>query len=100
MKRHAFRRSAQDDLSAIHDYLMTNVSLDHADDLVDRVEATAVRLARMPGIGAPHPELGEGIRMHLCGQYRLFYRVRGDILWIERVLHTARRLPFEALDEP
>ncbi len=100
MKRYAFTKAAADDLRAIHDYTLTNISMDRADDLVDSIEAAAAKLARMPGIGAPRPKLGKDVRMHVFGRYRIFYRTEGDTVWIQRLLHGARELPFEILDEP
>lgn len=63
-----------------------------ARSFVDELEADCGRLTTQPGIGAPRPELGAGVRMLPHGRYLIFYRANGDVVRIARVLHSARDL--------
>ncbi|WP_211203902.1 MULTISPECIES: type II toxin-antitoxin system RelE/ParE family toxin [Candidatus Accumulibacter] len=61
-----------------------------AKSFVDELEADCGRLTIQPGIGAPRPELGDGVRVLPHGRYLIFYRPNEDVVWIARVLHSAR----------
>ncbi|WP_186408498.1 type II toxin-antitoxin system RelE/ParE family toxin, partial [Candidatus Accumulibacter aalborgensis] len=54
------------------------------------LEADCGRLTNQPGIGAPRPELGDGVRMLPHGRYLIFYWANEDVVRIARVLHSAR----------
>ena len=61
-----------------------------ARDFADRVEAALRRLIDFPESGRVIPEFeGLGYREVLVDSYRLFYRVRGDVIWV--VGSVARR---------
>lgn len=61
-----------------------------ARSFVDELEADCARLTTQPGLGAPRPELGDGVRMRPHGRYLIFYWADGDVVRIARVLHSAR----------
>lgn len=41
-------------------------------------------------MGVARPELGEGIRLLVVGNYLVFYRQRAEVVMIERILHGHR----------
>ena len=61
-----------------------------AKSFVDELEADCDRLITQSGIGAPRPELGEGVRVLPHGRYLIFYRPDENVVRIARVLHSAR----------
>jgi toxin ParE1/3/4 len=46
-----------------------------------------------PGMGEPHPELGEGLRTLKAGRYIIFYREVPEGIQVVRVIHGARDIP-------
>lgn len=80
---------ARDDLLGIALYIAEDRP-QRALSFVHELEQTCERLGRSPGIGAPRPELGQGMRMQPHGRYLIFYRRRGQQVRIERILHSAR----------
>ena len=46
------------------------------------------------------PELGEGRRALLISPYIAFYRVEGGTVYVRRILHAARNITQDLLDEP
>jgi len=61
-----------------------------AKSFVDELEADCGRLIIQPGIGAPRPDLGDGVRVLPHGRYLIFYRADEKLVRIARVLHSAR----------
>lgn len=62
-----------------------------ARDFADSVGASLRRLADFPESGRVIPEFaGLGYREVLVDSYRLFYRVRGEVLWVVGVWHDAQ----------
>jgi toxin ParE1/3/4 len=58
---------------------------------VERIIAAVERLLVNPRSGRMVPELGdEAIREVIHGNYRIVYRVRGDVVEIATVFHGAR----------
>lgn len=68
-----------------------------ADATIDHFTEIFGLLRRQPAMGAPTPELGEGLRRFPVGDYLIFYTRETGALVIERVLHGARDI--EALFE-
>ena len=54
--------------------------------LVERTEA----LRATPELGPPYPVYGEGVRGLSVKPYVILYRVSGEDVFIERVIHGAR----------
>jgi plasmid stabilization system protein ParE len=78
-----------------------------ATQYVNAVEATLLRLAKMPGLGRPRfnnwPELA-GMRSY-CAQrpyqrHLIFYRFDDNMLYAERVIQGSRDLPRRLLQSP
>ena len=68
-----------------------------ADALIDRFTEIFGLLCRQPAMGAPTPELAEGLHRFPFRDYVIFYTVDAKRLLVERVLHGARDI--EALFE-
>ena len=82
--------------------LLAAVAYIHADrpsaarDFADRIAAVLRRLIDFPESGRAIPEFeGLGYREVLVDSYRLFYRVRDEVIWVVGVWHDA-----QAPDEP
>jgi plasmid stabilization system protein ParE len=56
------------------------------------IENAIELLGEFPGIGAPCPHLGSGLRRTLWREYLIYYRVRGDRVEIVRTLHGRRNI--------
>ena len=89
---------AADDLEAIVEFISRD-SEHYARLLaVDILEAVK-RLETLPELGRPVPEITTpDIREILCGDYRVIYRVRADLVEILTVYHGARLLDPTRLD--
>jgi toxin ParE1/3/4 len=49
-------------------------------------------LAQFPELGRTRPEIAPDLRSTLVKPYVIFYRIRGDVVQILRILHGARDL--------
>jgi toxin ParE1/3/4 len=92
------RPEAVRDVSEAADSVARRTSLAAADRFLHALEATADRLARMPGLGArwqsDHPRLAD-LRVVPVSRFRkhlIFYRPTADGIELVRVLHGARDL--------
>ncbi len=84
-----FTADAKIDLIDIAIYIAQG-NRERALSFVDELESKCLKLGLTKGIGAPRPELGEGIRMLPHDRYLIFYREAEDALKIVRILHSAR----------
>lgn len=83
---------ARDDLREIYDYIARD-SPRAAEALVERVLHSTERLASFPESGRTVPEFPDlSYRELLVGNYRIWYRIEKETVWIVTVLH-GRRLP-------
>jgi toxin ParE1/3/4 len=92
-----FSPVAKDDLLEIALYIAQDNPV-RALSFVDELETQCLRLGQAACIGAPRPELGEGVRMLPHGRYLIFYREHTSMLRIERVMHGARDIGSDDLD--
>lgn len=68
--------------------------------MLDRIELHCnVHLAAFPLAGRARADLAEGIRQSVVGPYLIFYRPRSDDILIVRVIHGARLVAPEDLEE-
>ena len=67
-------------------------SIRAADDLLDAFERALDGLAEFPDSGAPRSLLGDNVRMHAVGAYRLFYPATESGIELLRVVHGAREI--------
>lgn len=92
MPKPRFSPAALRDLQEILDYIAQD-SPAQARRLREALRTRCRRLADFPDAAPLRPELGERIRVAVCGSYLILYSPRGgqDIV-IERVVHDARDL--------
>ena len=62
----------------------------NADRLLDRLQEVMIKLAEMSKMGVDRSELIEGLRSYPVGNYILYYRIKGDVLELVRVLSSSR----------
>ena len=92
-----FSKSSRSDLEQIGDYIAIGNPA-RAASFVDEVEEACARIGVAPYTGAMRPELGHGVRMVAYRRYLIFYRLLGEVVHIERVLHGARDIGSAAFD--
>ncbi|CAL80091.1 conserved hypothetical protein; putative Plasmid stabilisation system protein [Bradyrhizobium sp. ORS 278] len=49
-------------------------------------------LEAQPGLGAPRPRLGRGVRLGIVAPYLVFYREQSDVVTVLRVLHGRQKI--------
>jgi toxin ParE1/3/4 len=103
MKRHKYQISevAIAELSLIQD-LLWEARPGHDRLFTQKLEDIIDRLCVLPESGEPRPELGEGLRAVPLWRYMIFYRLAGDLVIIEHVIHGARDIvaAFSAFSRP
>jgi toxin ParE1/3/4 len=80
---------AQVDLVQIWLYVAED-NIAAADRFIDAIERQLVRLAEMPGMGRPRPELARELRSFPIKSHVIFYRRIERGIQVVRVLHGAR----------
>lgn len=92
MKRAFITELAESDLTKIWTYIARDKS-EAADRFIDRLRSECEKLANLPDLGRPRPELANGICSFAVGRYLIFYFPTDFGIEIARVLHGARDLP-------
>lgn len=87
-----FSPKSRQDLLDIGDYVAKD-SRANARRFVGKLMEQCKRIGRAPLAYAGREDLAPGLRMAPMGRYVIFFRVLGDVVRIERVLHGARDLP-------
>ena len=82
---------AQADLEAILDELESK-SPPAAERFAARVDRKCLALGRIPELGRARDEILPGLRSTPVGKYVLFYRLRGEVVEVLRILHGRRDL--------
>ncbi len=82
---------AQTDFDEVAAYLRAEAGLRVAEKYADKFRGHLLRLRDFPGIGAPRPGFGRGVRMIAERPYVIFYEER-DIVLILRVLDGRRKI--------
>jgi len=98
---------AEADLTHQYRWYLDNASVEVAERFLAAFDATVATLAEHPGLGRSRrfraPELA-GVRSFPVGGrfgvHLIFYRVTGQTLGIERIMHGARDLPRRLLETP
>lgn len=86
---------AIEDVEAIRTYVARD-SEHYANLLIERIVAAVDRLEGFPLSGRVVPEVGdESLREVIYGNYRIVYRLKGEIIEIVTVFHAARLLRLE-----
>ena len=85
-----FTPSARAQFLAALDYIRAD-DPQAALDLRERAGVSLSRLVRFPESGRVVSELPDlGVREVIVPPYRFFYRVKGDIVWVVAVWHSAQ----------
>ena len=87
-----FSPKSRQDLLDIGDYIAKD-SLANARLFVAKLMDQCQRIGATPLAYSGREDLAPGLRMAPMGGYVVFFRVLGDSVRIERVLHGARDLP-------
>jgi toxin ParE1/3/4 len=87
-----FAARAARELRAIRRWVAAESGISTADQLIDRIMATAGLLAEHPQIGRERPELSRGLRSFAVWPYVIFYRPAGGGARVLRVVHGHRDL--------
>ena len=88
----SFSPKSRQDLLDIGDYIAKD-SLAKARSFVAKLMDQCQRIGTAPLAYPGREDLAPGLRMAPMGRYAVFFRVLGDMVRIERVLHGARDLP-------
>jgi toxin ParE1/3/4 len=90
--RLAFSRFVETDLDAIAEYIAHD-SPGRAVTFLEEIHEEIHLIAKTPLLYRLRPEIGNGVRMGIVGRYAILFRIAGDKVIIERVLHAGRDLP-------
>jgi toxin ParE1/3/4 len=90
--RLVFSPRANADLEEIGDFIARDNPV-RAAAFVEELHEHCAAILAAPASYAPREELGAGVRMAVHGRYLILFRANGDVVRIERVLHSARRRP-------
>jgi toxin ParE1/3/4 len=83
---------ARADLSTIWDYYLSLAGTATADDIVRRIGHVITVLQEHPHAGRSRDEIRPGLRSLAVTPYVVFYRVRGDVAELVRILDGRRDL--------
>ena len=78
-------------LDRLSDYLVREVGVQTASDVINQLLDSFDVLEKMPCIGREHPDpllAGRGYRLLIAGQYAGVYLVLEESVWIAGVYHT------------
>ena len=92
MMQVTFSPKARQDLIEIGDHIALD-SPANARRFVGKLMEQCQRIGKAPMGYVGRDDLAPGVRMAALGRYVIFFRVLGDAVRIERVLHGARNLP-------
>ncbi|MEB3211991.1 MAG: type II toxin-antitoxin system RelE/ParE family toxin [Leptolyngbyaceae bacterium] len=85
------RRTEQADLDLIEIWVfIARHSIQDADRFIDRIEERYLLLLDYPHLGPEKPNLGEGVRVLVEGNYYIFYRVSDDLIEVLRIIRASR----------
>jgi len=87
-----FSPKSRQDLLDVGDYIAKD-SRANARRFVGKLMEQCKRVGRAPLSYKGREDLAPGLRMAAIGRYVIFFRVLGDLVRIERVLHGAQDLP-------
>jgi len=88
----SFSPKSRQDLIEIGDFIAKD-SRANARRFVGKLIKQCERIAHKPLLYAAREDIAPGLRIAPMGRYVVFFRLLGDTIRIERVLHGARDLP-------
>jgi toxin ParE1/3/4 len=89
---HRLAPQAKSDLDEIWFYAASKGSPENADRLVDSLTKRFFLLGMHPRAGRRRDDLRAGVRMFPVSDYLVLYRIEGDDVLIQRVVHGSRDL--------
>jgi toxin ParE1/3/4 len=90
--RVVFSRAALNDIDALLIYLTRETGEGVAAKYRRSLSRLFAFLGDQPGLGAPRPKLGRGVRMRVVAPYLVLYRHADEMIAVLRVLHGRRRI--------
>ncbi len=90
MRRLIYAEEAKADLTAIGRYIAEQAGYAIANDLLERIRLRIENIPQVPKSHPVVPELGPGLRRMIVDRYLILYRVDDSVIYIIRVLHSAR----------
>lgn len=78
------------DIAEIRGYLLREVGPAVSTRVLARIRKKLSAIERMPHTGAPRPEFGETVRLHVSGAYVLYVQVNTGNVEVLRILHAAQ----------
>ena len=100
MPRFRLTERAKADLRAIGRYTQATWSRAQRNSYLARLDASFHVLAQEPHRGRACDDIRPGYYKYHVGRHLIFYRVTGQTLGIERIMHGARDLPRRLLETP
>jgi toxin ParE1/3/4 len=94
-----FSALVEGDLETIGDYIAAD-SPARAVSFVRQLRAQCLKLGQNPVLYRLRPDIGPEVRLVPMGRYVILYRIVGEVVRVERVVHGARDLPALLDDEP
>lgn len=88
----SFSPKSRQDLFEIGDFIAKD-SRANARRFIGKLIKQCERISHAPLSYAAREELAPGLRIAPIGHYVVFFRVLGEVIRIERILHGARDLP-------
>ncbi|WP_439570835.1 type II toxin-antitoxin system RelE/ParE family toxin [Sphingomonas sp.] len=82
------RPRARADVRAIGDYSDERWGSDQARRYLDAIADSLEQILKMPLAGSDHGDVSPGLRKWRSGSHNIFYRIRGDVVLIVRILHA------------
>ena len=89
MSKLSFSPLAVKDLDGILEYISQD-NPTAATSFVELLKEKCQLLAQFPLLGAPRNSLAKGLRVFSVSNYVIYYRLEGNSIRIERVMHGAR----------
>lgn len=87
-----FSALVEGDLEAIGDYIAAD-NPTRALSFVRQLRALCLKLGENPLRYRLRPEIAPEVRLVVMGRYVILYRIVGEVVRVERVVHGARDLP-------
>jgi len=91
-----FSLQALEDLSSIALYIAANSPV-RALTFTDELEQKALSLRHAPYKGANRSDVSADLRLLPHGNYNIYYKVRGQKIFVIRILHSARNIDADSL---
>jgi toxin ParE1/3/4 len=93
-----FSALVEGDLEAIGDYIAAD-NPERAVSFVRQLKAQCLKVGQNPLRYRLRPEIGADVRLVSMGRYVILFRILGEVVRVERVVHGARDLPALLDDE-